>query len=67
MFNQPNEKSHEVMQKLINARENEVLNAWSSIYQDQRRILTWPKTKELPDNFIDEFRHPKDPGNRNHR
>ncbi len=61
MSDQPNAKSHARMEELISAREDEVLRAWSSIYQDQRRILTWPKTKELREDFIDEFRHPKDP------
>ena len=61
MSKQPNQKSHDVMQQMIDSRLNEVLTAWSSIYQDQRPILTWPKTPEIPEKYINEFRYLRDP------
>ncbi len=61
MSTQPNDKSHEAMKAMISDRESEVLDAWTTVYEAQRRILKWPNTPELPAKFIDEFRHPKDP------
>lgn len=58
MSTQPNEESHKEMQKMIEVREGEILDAWIKIYQRQREILTWPT--ELKQEYIDEFRYAKD-------
>ncbi|MGB7344178.1 MAG: hypothetical protein WBD20_08185, partial [Pirellulaceae bacterium] len=56
---QPNEKSHEKMNELIETRTKEVLDAWRKMYTDQLGILTWPT--ELKESFVDEFRYVRDP------
>ncbi len=51
----PNELSHIEMQKLIDARQEKVLQSWELLYNRQRDILTWPVNELTPD-FIDEFK-----------
>tara|TARA_R110002049_G_scaffold72490_2_gene187057 strand:- start:43190 stop:44788 length:1599 start_codon:yes stop_codon:yes gene_type:complete len=50
----PNPISHAEMERLIEARTDEVVDAWTRMYDRQRRILTWPR-KELRDDFVAEF------------
>lgn len=52
----PNEHSHKVMNQMIAARQDEVLESWKTLYERQRDILTWP-VKELRQDFVDEFKH----------
>ena len=42
------------MQRLIDARSDEVLNSWQMLYDRQRDILTWP-VDELKQDFVDEL------------
>ena len=50
----PNPISHAEMERLIEARTDEVVDAWTRMYDRQRKILTWPR-KELRDDFVAEF------------
>lgn len=49
----PNEKSHTEMNVLIDQREAEVLEAWSSVFERQQQYLVWPQT--LRQDFLDRF------------
>lgn len=51
----PNDHSHVEMEKLIEARQEEVLTSWKRLYDRQRGILTWP-VNELKADFVDEFK-----------
>ncbi len=51
----PNPTSHTEMLKKIESREAEVLQAWSTVFDRQRGILTWPET-ELQPELIAEFK-----------
>ena len=51
----PNDFSHVEMQKLIDARQEKVLQSWELLYNRQRNILTWPVNELTPD-FIEEFK-----------
>jgi hypothetical protein len=51
----PNPSSHVRMNEMIAAREAEVLQAWSSVYDRQRHLLTWPEGDLTPE-FINEFK-----------
>ena len=51
----PNPKTHAEMDLLIKGREQEVLKAWTSIYNRQQSILVWP-VAELKDDFVREFK-----------
>ncbi|MEM6364016.1 MAG: hypothetical protein AAF745_06305, partial [Planctomycetota bacterium] len=50
----PNQKSHDEMQNLIEARQEEVLEAWRTSFDRQREILVWPR-KELQKELVDEY------------
>lgn len=54
MDSQPNEHTHKEMNVLIESRRDELMEAWSSLYERQRSILTWSRA-ELTDEFVDEF------------
>jgi len=54
MAEHPNLETHEQMQKLIKAREQEVLDAWTSVYKRQQEILLWPAS--LQEDFVREFK-----------
>lgn len=51
----PNELSHAEMQKLIDERQEKVLQSWELLYNRQRDILVWPVNELTPD-FIEEFK-----------
>ncbi len=50
----PNPKSAEEMGKLIKSRTQEVLDAWTSVYERQKKIFVWPS--ELQEDFLSQFR-----------
>ena len=50
----PNKHSHDRMEELIDSRQQEVLDAWTSVFERQRAILKWPT--ELGQDFVDEFK-----------
>ncbi len=50
----PNPKSAEEMGKLIKSRTQEVLDAWTSVYERQKKIFVWPA--ELQEDFLSQFR-----------
>ena len=50
----PNPISHAEMERLIQERTDEVVDAWTRMYDRQRKILTWPR-KELKEDFVAEF------------
>ena len=50
----PNPTSHAEMDRLIKARTDEVVDAWTRMFDRQRTVLTWPR-KELLDDFVAEF------------
>lgn len=50
----PNAISHAEMQKLVEARTDAVMQAWTSVFERQQDILVWP-TQELKQDFVDEF------------
>jgi len=52
----PNPISHAEMERLIQLRTDEVVDAWDRMYRRQRSILTWPR-KELKEDFVAEFEH----------
>jgi hypothetical protein len=52
----PNEKSHAEMKKLIEDRQNQVLQSWETLFDRQREILVWPE-EELTKKFVDQFRN----------
>ena len=56
---QPNDISHQLMNEMIDVRKDEVLDAWQTVFDAQRKLLTWPEI--LKDEFIDEFKFVKDP------
>lgn len=49
----PNQKSHDEMNKLIDARKQEVIEAWTDVYERQQDILVWPN--ELGQDIIKLF------------
>ncbi len=51
----PNDLSHVEMEKLIQTRQDQVLQSWKRLYDRQRNILTWP-VAELKADFVDEFK-----------
>lgn len=50
----PNAKSHEVMEALIKSREDEVLKAWQTVFDEQTDILVWP-VEELKKDFVAKY------------
>ncbi len=51
-----NPKTHAEMEKLIEARKQAVLEAWTSVYKRQQDILVWP-VAELQEDLVSEFRN----------
>ena len=49
----PNQHSHSKMEELIDGRQAEVLEAWTSVFERQQSILKWPR--ELQEDFVQEF------------
>ena len=49
----PNQHSHSKMEELIDGRQAEVLEAWTSVFERQQSILKWPR--ELQEDFVEEF------------
>ncbi len=50
----PNELSHEVMRTMVKKRQDEVLEAWQTLFNRQKRYLTWP-VEALKKDFVDKF------------
>lgn len=50
----PNPISHEKMEAMIAARQDQVLEAWTDVYEKQKDILVWPE--DLTDELKDEYR-----------
>jgi len=50
----PNPLTAGEMDKLIKGREQEVLDAWTSVYKRQQDILVWPSS--LQQDFVNEFK-----------
>ena len=50
----PNQHSHDEMEKLIEQRQDQVLQSWTRLYDRQRQLLTWP-VDELKADFVKEF------------
>src|SRR6056297_1080543 len=48
----PNDQSHERMEELIDRRQDQVLDAWTSVFERQQAILKWP---DLGRGFVEEF------------
>ncbi|MFG0254255.1 MAG: hypothetical protein ACF787_04050 [Rhodopirellula sp. JB053] len=51
----PNAISHEKMEEMIEKREDQVLDAWSTVFEKQKDILVWPE-EELSDELLDHYR-----------
>lgn len=43
LSNHPNQISHDQMEVMIENRQSEVLEAWQTVFDAQREILTWPR------------------------
>ncbi|TWU10800.1 hypothetical protein [Allorhodopirellula heiligendammensis] len=50
----PNPISHAKMEEMIDTREEQVLDAWTNVYEKQKDILVWPE--DLTDELKDEYR-----------
>ena len=50
----PNEFSHAEMEELIEGRTEELLKAWTSVFDEQREILVWPE--ELGPEFVNTYK-----------
>ena len=51
----PNALSHAEMQKLIEDRQNQVLESWETLFDRQSEILVWPEDV-LTKKFVDQYR-----------
>lgn len=51
----PNELSHTEMAQLIEARQDEVLQSWETLFNRQKDILVWP-VEALREDFVREYR-----------
>lgn len=51
----PNAKSHAEMQKLIEDRQDQVLQSWETLFDRQSEILVWPEDV-LTKKFVDQYR-----------
>ena len=58
----PNDHSHAEMQKLIEARQQEVMDSWKRLYDRQQSILTWPEA-ELGKDFVEKYQFKDEDGN----
>ncbi|MDF1840196.1 MAG: hypothetical protein P1U77_02105, partial [Rubripirellula sp.] len=52
---QPNDHSHEIMEEMIDARRDEVLESWETLFERQQEILKWP-TDVFTSELIDEYK-----------
>ncbi|KAA1261632.1 hypothetical protein LF1_41870 [Rubripirellula obstinata] len=52
----PNAQSHAEMQKLIEDRQNQVLESWETLFERQSEILVWPEDV-LTKKFVDQYRN----------
>ncbi len=50
----PNEQSHEVMRKMVEDRQAEVLRSWQTLFDRQKPYLTWP-VAELGEDFVEKY------------
>ncbi len=52
----PNPISHEQMEGMIKKRQDEVLEAWRTVYNKQKDILVWPGPEVLTEELVSEYR-----------
>jgi hypothetical protein len=52
----PNAQSHAEMEKLIEDRQNQVLQSWETLFERQSEILVWPEDV-LTKRFVDQYRN----------
>ncbi|MCP4886490.1 MAG: hypothetical protein GY904_07740, partial [Planctomycetaceae bacterium] len=52
---QPNDHSHKIMEEMIDARRDEVLESWETLFERQQEILKWP-TDVFTSELIDEYK-----------
>ena len=51
----PNDHSHVIMEEMIDARRDEVLESWQTLFERQQEILKWP-TDVFTADLIDEYK-----------